>query len=89
MKTTCLFFVSVYFCDQYYLDKTINYLTLSFLLPNKSENMLVVLDAIPFKSDWILEKKSRPAPANAEWATIDVVLLVDSRLESGRLKESV
>lgn len=55
------------------------YLTLSFLLPKKSVNMLVVLEARPFKSDWMLEKKSLLAPAIAEGATKDVVLLVDSR----------
>lgn len=41
--------------------------------------MLVVLEARPFKSDWMLEKKSLPAPAIAEEATKEVVLLVDSR----------
>jgi hypothetical protein len=46
--------------------------------------MLVVLAAIPFKSELMLEKKSRLAPEiTLEVATKDVELLVDSRRDSG------
>lgn len=55
--------------------------------PKRSENILVVLAAIPLKSELRLEKKSLPA-FRPDVATMDVLLDVDSRRLSGFEKES-
>lgn len=50
--------------------------------PNRSENMLEVVAAIPLRSELMLEKKSRPVPARSPELATNDVLLVESLLES-------